>query len=41
MAPKYRWVDFAFIPISKEEGEMNIEREFATLSEQGAQPLMH
>ena len=33
MIPKQRWVDFAFIPISKEEREMDIEREFATLSE--------
>ena len=33
MAPKQQWVDFAFILISKEEMEMDIEREFATLSE--------
>ena len=33
MAPKQRWVDFAFILISKEEREMDIERVFATLSE--------
>ena len=39
MAPKQRWVDFAFIPISKER-EMYIEREFAALSEQGVEPLM-
>ena len=39
MAPKQRRVDFSFIPISKEEREMDIEREFAALSEQGAEPL--
>ena len=39
MAPKQRMIDFAFIPISKEEGDMDIEREFATLSEQGAESL--
>ena len=39
MAPKQRWVDFASIPISKEEREMDIKREFAALSEQGAKPL--
>ena len=39
MAPKQRLVDFAFIPISEEEREMDIEREFAALSEQGAEPL--
>ena len=33
MAPKQRRVDFSFIPISKEEREMDIEREFAALSE--------
>jgi hypothetical protein len=33
MAPKQRLVDFAFILISKEEREMDIEREFAALSE--------
>ena len=32
MAPKQQLVDFAFILIS-EEREMNIEREFAALSE--------
>ena len=36
-APKQRWVDFSFISISKEEREMNIEREFVALSEQGAE----
>ena len=41
MAPKQRQVDFAFIPISKEEREMDIEREFAALREQGTKPLMH
>ena len=39
MTPKQQWVDFAFIPISKEEREMDIEREFAALSEQGVEPL--
>ena len=39
MAPKQRRVDFAFIPTSKEEREMDTEREFATLSEQGVEPL--
>jgi hypothetical protein len=33
MAPKQRRVDFAFIPISKEEREMDIEREFVALNE--------
>ena len=33
MAPTQRRVHFAFILISKEEREMDIEREFATLSE--------
>jgi hypothetical protein len=33
MAPKQRRADFAFILISKEEREMDIEREFAALSE--------
>ena len=33
MAPNQRRVDFAFIPISKEEREMDIEREFVALSE--------
>ena len=33
IAPNQRWVDFAFIPISKEETEMDIEREFAVLYE--------
>jgi hypothetical protein len=33
MTPKQQRVDFSFILISKEEREMNIEREFATLSE--------
>ena len=33
MAPKQRRVDFAYILISKEEREMNIESEFAALSE--------
>jgi hypothetical protein len=33
MAPKQQRVDFAFIPISKEEKEMNIGREFVALSE--------
>ena len=33
MAPKQRWVDFAFILISKEEREMDIGREFVALSE--------
>ena len=41
MAPKQWQVDFASIPISKEEREMDIEREFAALSEQGAEPLTH
>ena len=39
--PTQRRVDFAFILISKEEREMDIEREFAALSEQGPEPLMH
>ena len=39
MAPKQRRVDFVLIPISKEEREMDIEREFVALSEQGAEPL--
>ena len=30
---KTRWVDFPFILISKEEREMDIEREFVALSE--------
>ena len=38
-APKQGWVDFAFITISKEERDIDIEREFAALSEQGAVPL--
>ena len=33
MTPKQRQVDFAFILISKEERKMDIEREFAALSE--------
>jgi hypothetical protein len=33
MAPTQRWVDFAFILISKEEREMDIGREFVALSE--------
>jgi hypothetical protein len=33
MAPKQQPVDFASIPISKEEKEMNIERKFVALSE--------
>ena len=33
MTPKQRRVDFAFNSISKEEREMDIEREFAALSE--------
>jgi hypothetical protein len=33
MTPKQQRVDFSFILISKEEREMNIEREFAALSE--------
>ena len=33
MAPKQRRVDFAFIPISKEEREMDIKRELAALNE--------
>jgi hypothetical protein len=33
MAPKQRRVDFAFIHITKEEREMDIEREFAALNE--------
>ena len=33
MAPKQQWVDFAFILISKEEREMDIERAFVALSE--------
>jgi hypothetical protein len=33
MASKQRRVDFAFILINKEEREMDIEREFAALSE--------
>jgi hypothetical protein len=33
MAPKQQRVDFSFILISKEEREMDIEREFAALSE--------
>ena len=39
MAPKQQRVDFAFILISKEEREMNIERKFFALSEQGTGPL--
>ena len=39
MAPKQRRVDFAFIPISKEERQMDIKKEFAALSEQGGEPL--
>jgi hypothetical protein len=38
-APKQGWVDFAFITMSKEEREINIEGEFAALSEQGAVAL--
>ena len=41
MAPKQRHIDFAFIPISKEEREMSIEREFAALSELGTESLTH
>ena len=41
MTPTQGRVDFAFILISKEEREMDIEREFATLSEQGTKPLTH
>jgi hypothetical protein len=33
MAPTQRRVDFAIILISKEEREMDIEREFVALSE--------
>jgi hypothetical protein len=33
LAPTQRRVDFPFIPIGKEEREMNIEREFVALSE--------
>ena len=33
MAPKQQRVDFAFIPISKEEREMDTEKEFAALIE--------
>jgi hypothetical protein len=33
MAPTQRWVDFLVILISKEEREMDIEREFDALSE--------
>ena len=33
MAPKQQHVDFAFILVSKEERENNIEREFVALSE--------
>ena len=36
---KKRRVDFSFIPISKKEREMNIEREFDALSEQGTEQL--
>ena len=32
MIPKQQHVDFALIPISKEEREMAIEREFVALS---------
>ena len=37
MTPKQWRVDFAFIPINKEEREMDIEREYAGLREQGAE----
>ena len=40
MAPKQQRVDFAFIPVSKEEREMDIEREFAALSEPGPESSM-
>jgi hypothetical protein len=40
MAPKQRLVDLAFILISKEEREIDIEREFVAISEKGAEPLM-
>ena len=33
MALKQRWVDFPFILISKEEREMDIERQIDALSE--------
>ena len=33
MEPTQRRVDFPFIPISKEERGMDIEKEFAALSE--------
>jgi hypothetical protein len=33
MTPKQQEVDFALIPIGKEEREMDIERESAALSE--------
>ena len=33
MAPTQQWVDFLFILISKEEREMDIEKEFVALSE--------
>ena len=41
MAPTQRRVDFVFILNSKEEREMDIERKFVALSEQGTEPLMH
>jgi hypothetical protein len=40
-ASKQQWVDFAFILNSKEERDMNVEREFAALSEKGTEPLTH
>ena len=39
MAPEQWRVDFAFIPISMEEREMDIEKKFVTFSEQGTKPL--
>ena len=39
IAPKQQWVGFSFIPINKEERKMDIKRELAALSEQGAEPL--
>ena len=39
MAPKQRRADFSSFAISKEEREMDMQREFAALSEQGAESL--
>ena len=41
MTSKQGRVDFAFIPISKKEREMDVEIKFVTLSEQCVELLTH